>query len=136
MVYLDSSALAKLYLAEPESKAVSELIKKHGAGLFTSRLTYTELLSVLSRSHRERCISARAYVGKKSGFLNDWAVFQVVELTEEVLKPAADLIERYGLRGADAAHLCSALWLGIPDFACFDARLSAGAQAEGLRIVP
>ena len=49
MLYLDSSALAKLYLDEPESRAVSELVKNHEPGLFTSRLTYTELISVLSR---------------------------------------------------------------------------------------
>ena len=136
MLYLDSSALAKLYLAEPESRAVSELVKNHEPGLFTSRLTYLELLSVLSRSHREGRISARVYSRKKSDFLSDWTVFQVVELTEEVLEPAADLIERHRLRGADAVHLCSALWLELPDFACFDVRLSAGARAEGLRIVP
>ena len=133
---MDSSALAKLYLAEPESKAVSELVKNHEAGLFTSRLTYTELISVLSGSHREGRISARVYAGKKSDFLSDWTALQVVELTQEVFEPVADLIERHQLRGADAVHLCSALWLDLPDFACFDASLSAGAQAEGLRIVP
>ena len=41
MLYLDSSALAKLYLAEPESRAVSELVKNHEPGLFTSRLGTT-----------------------------------------------------------------------------------------------
>ena len=136
MLDLDSSALAKLYLAEPESKAVSELVKHHEAGLFTSRLTCTELISVLSRSHREGRISARVYAGKKSDFLSDWTVLQVVELTEQVLERAADLIERHRPRGADAVHLRSALWLDLPDFAGFDARLSAGAEAEGLRIVP
>jgi hypothetical protein len=136
MLYLDSSALAKLYLAEPESAAVAELVKNHEPGLFTSRLTYTELLSVLNRCHRERRISARVCAGKKRDFLSDWSTLQVVEVTEEILEPAADLIERHRLRGADAVHLCSALWLNLPDFACFDAKLCAGAQAEGLRIVP
>ena len=136
MLYLDSSALAKLYLAEAESVAVAELVKNYERGLFTSRVTYTELFSVLSRCHRERRISARDYARKKRDFLSDWSTLQVVEVTEKLLEPAADLIERHRLRGADAVHLCSALWLNLPDFACFDAKLCAGAQAEGLRIVP
>ena len=80
MLYLDSSALAKLYLAEPESAAVSELVKNHEPGLFTGRLTYTELLSVLSRCHGERRISARVYAGKKRDFLSDWTTLQVSPL--------------------------------------------------------
>jgi hypothetical protein len=33
-------------------------------------------------------------------------------------------------------HLCAALWIGRPLFACFDTRLRAAAEAEGLTPVP
>jgi len=59
----------------------------------------------------------------------------VVELTAEVLLKAARLIERHGLRALDAIHLCSALWIGEPAFACFDDRLRNAAAAEGLAVV-
>ena len=60
----------------------------------------------------------------------------VVELTAEVLSEAARLIERHGLRGLDAIHLCSALWIGQPSFACFNDRLRIAAVAEGLPLAP
>jgi predicted nucleic acid-binding protein len=60
----------------------------------------------------------------------------VVELTVDVLSEVARVIERHGLRGLDAIHLCSALWVGRPSFACFDDRLRSAAVAEGLPLAP
>ena len=42
MLYLDTSALAKLYLAEPDSRDVEKLVERHEPWLFTSVLTMTE----------------------------------------------------------------------------------------------
>ena len=60
----------------------------------------------------------------------------VVEVNREVLSPAEGFIEQHGLRGFDAVHLCCAIWIGKPVFACFDQRLREAARAEGLRVVP
>jgi hypothetical protein len=57
-------------------------------------------------------------------------------MDQRVLAPAEKLIETHGLRGFDAVHLCAALWIGKPLFACFDARLRAAAQSAGLTPVP
>jgi predicted nucleic acid-binding protein len=94
------------------------------------------VLSVLARCLRANRLSPAAYRLQKKAFLNDWGAMIVVELTPKVLADAARLIERYGLRGLDAIHLCSALWVGQPSFACFDDRLRSAAAAEGLSLAP
>ena len=123
MLYIDTSTLAKLYLAEPGSDHIAGLVEDYEPWLFTRVLTYAEMLSILRRCRVEQRISARAYSTKRGEFLADWGALQVIELTGLVLDPAGDLIERHAQRGADAVHLCSALWLGRSDFACFDERL-------------
>jgi predicted nucleic acid-binding protein len=135
LLYLDTSALAKLYIAEPESQLVSKTVEVNRAWLATSRVTYAEVLSVLTRCLRANRLSAAAYALQKKAFLEDWSSMIVVELTAEVLLKAARLIERHGLRALDAIHLCSALWIGEPAFACFDDRLRNAAAAEGLAVV-
>jgi len=136
VLYLDTSALAKLYLAEPESQLVSRTVAVNNSWLATSRVSYVEMLSVLARSLRANRLSPAAYRVQKKAFLDDWKAMIVVELTPEVLSEAARLIERHGLRGLDAIHLCSALWVGQPAFACFDDRLRNAAAAEGLPQAP
>ena len=136
MLYLDTSALAKLYLAGPESQLVSKTVEVNSSWLATSRVTYAEVLSVLARCLRANRLSPAAYRLQKKAFLDDWNAMIVVELTTEVLSDAARLIERHGLRALDAIHLCSALWVGQPAFACFDDRLRSAAAAEGLTPTP
>jgi len=136
MLYLDASALAKLYITEPGGSQMPGVIREHRDAVFTSIVTYAETLSVLARSMRERRISPREYQVAKKAFLADWPAWHVIEVTQTVLAPAARLIERHGIRGFDAMHLSSALWVGNPAFACFDARLRKAAAAEGLAVVP
>ncbi|MBI3668119.1 MAG: type II toxin-antitoxin system VapC family toxin [Acidobacteria bacterium] len=136
MLYLDTSALAKLYIIEPGGEAVEALAEENEGGLSTSVATFAEVLSVLARSLREKRISRRNYQVQKQAFLTDWSAFHVVDVTPAVLSPAPRLIERYGLRGFDAIQLCSALWIGRPLFACFDLRLRQAAAAQGLSVMP
>jgi predicted nucleic acid-binding protein len=132
VLYLDTSALIKLYLSEPESAATEKLLRANIPWLATSRVTYAEMLSVLNRCWRDRRLSPAAYKLQKKTFLADWNALHVVEVSEAVLSKAAALIERHSLRGFDAIHLCSALSIGQPLFACFDERLRNAAAARGL----
>jgi len=136
VLYLDTSALAKLYLEEPDSQLVSKTVGVNSSWLATSRVTYAEVLSVLVRCLRTNRISPAAYRLQKKAFLEDWTEMIVVELTSDVLSNAGHLIERHGLRGLDAIHLCSAMWIGQPSFVCFDDRLRSAASAEGLPLAP
>ena len=136
MVYLDTSALVKLYVAEAGSEWTRSLVGENEGRLFTSIVTYPEVFSMLRRSVRERRLSTVRYQEQRRFFLADWKVLHVVSLTAAVLGPAEDLIERHGLRGYDAVQLCSALWIGRPVFGCFDQQLRRAAEGEGLRVAP
>ena len=138
MLYLDSSALVKVYASEPGHEIVEALIAEHAGLLLTSVVTYAEVPSALCRGHRNRQMTDREYTAAKSRFRQDWKEILVIELREEVLADAERLIASHGLRGFDAVHLCSACWLNEPrlSFACFDQRLRAAAAAEGLMVVP
>lgn len=125
MLYLDTSALAKLYVREPETSEVRRLVDANSGLVFTSIVTYAEMLAVLARCRKERRLAETV-----------WRSLHVVGLDERVLAPAEELIEAHGLRGFDAVHLCAALWIGSPLLACFDARLRAAAQSSGLTPVP
>ena len=62
-----------------------------------------------------------------------------IELTTTVGRNAGELAERHGLRGFDAIHLASALWLksvhsGELLFAAFDRRIALAAAAAGLTV--
>jgi predicted nucleic acid-binding protein len=135
MLYLDTSALLKLYLREPGSLSFRRAVDKHSPWLFTSRVAYAESLAGLARAAREHRIAARAYRQKRSRFDSDWRTLHIVELNEEVLAPCASLIERYRLRGLDAIHLCSAIWASGSVFGCFDEKLCHAASAEGLPLL-
>lgn len=136
MIYMETSALAKRYLGEAGSAQVISLFDQAAPWLYTSRVTYPEMLSLLRRAQRDRRLNAHDYLRQKRRFLREWEGFHIIEVTAESLGPAGRLIERHALRGFDAVHLCAALLLGRPDFACFDSRLQAAAQAEGLAVVP
>jgi len=136
MVYLDASALAKRYIKEAESAQVDSMFDQGAPELYTSRVAFADVLSLLARAMRAGRMTGHDYASQKQRFLRDWQGLRVVEVTAECLDPADRLIAQHALRGFDAVHLCSALFLGKPDFACFDSRLQAAARAEGLAVVP
>jgi uncharacterized protein len=136
MLYVDSTVLVKRYVQELESPAADALLRLREQSLFTSMITKAEVLSALVRASRDRRLGTHGYGAAKTAFLEDWEGFRRVDVTANVLLPVERLVERHGLRGFDAAHLCTALFVGAPDFACFDSRLRAAAAAEGLRVLP
>jgi predicted nucleic acid-binding protein len=136
MLYLDSSAVVKLYIREQGSPEVDQLTKRGADRLFTSVVTKAEVLSTFARSRRDGRLGAHAHELAKRAFLSNWMTWNVVEVYEKLLAPLEGLMDRHALRGSDAIHLCTALLVGAPDFACFDNRLRAAAAAEGLRVLP
>jgi hypothetical protein len=136
IVYLDTSALAKRYIIEPDAESMNRLIAQNQGRLFTSIVTYAEILSVFARCWRQRRISSRQFRAQNRAFLAEWSALHVVDLSFQVIQPAGRVIERHRLRAYDAVQLCSALWLGRPVFATFDARLRQAAAAEGLPVTP
>jgi uncharacterized protein len=136
--YFDASALAKRYVQEEHSQAVSRFLQE---GLFaTSRITEAELASALSRRHREGCLNKEQRDRLIAAMQQDLASFNVIELTPEVSALACRLIRNHPLRAADALHLASALMLAakaemVIRFIAFDKGLNEAARLEGLTVL-
>ena len=140
ILYLDTSAWVKLYVQEPGSKELRARANKAEA-MAASVVAYPEARAAFARL-KAQGVSTEAKHHQRLAQLNlDWENLLRIELTSEVVRTAGDLAEVYGLRGFDAIHLASALWLkekaGTPlNFAVFDQRLRAAAERAGLAVVP
>jgi predicted nucleic acid-binding protein len=136
MTYLDSSALVKRYIAEDGSGAIDRLLADHPYAA-TSRLAYPEILSALNRKHRKREFSSRILGELIASFESDWGRLFILEFDVELLPIIKQAIRKHAIRGADAVHLASAMWLRSVlkedvIFACADAKLLDAARAERL----
>lgn len=108
MLYLDTSALVKLYVEESMSFETTRAVEEADA-VATSLLAYAEGRAVFARARREARLSLAAYRHVLHEFLEDWSRLVIVEITERLVRNAGDLAARRALRGFDALHLASAM---------------------------
>ena len=126
-LYVDSSALLKLYFEEEESPN-AERILASDPGWVTGRHTSIEV-----RRNLARALSGSELTGARRQFERDWASTAVVELTAEVCEAAAGMAEVTGARTLDALHLGAAKVIGgggLP-FVTFDLRQAQAARTLG-----
>jgi len=140
ILYLDTSALVKLYVREAGSTALRAHAAKAGA-LATSVVAYAEARAAFARLKQSGASSDAMHQQRLQQFGQDWDALLRVELAPDVLRSAGDLAEIYSLRGFDSIHLASALWLKARitesiDFAVFDQRLGLAASKAGLSVEP
>ena len=132
-VYLDTSSLVKLYVAEPGSDVVRGLVTQASV-VATSGIAYPETRAALARRRRERALTVAAFTRAKGAFEDDWTKYLAVEVSASVCREAGELAERYRLRGYDAVHLASYLEIArgagvaATQFSSFDGRLSRAAE--------
>jgi predicted nucleic acid-binding protein len=138
MLYLDASALVKLYVDEMESQAIAEGVERADA-VITVRVTYAEARAALARHRREGGLTApglRRVVRQLDG---DCGTYNVVEVSDALVRRAGALAERHALRGCDAVQLAAALEVrdvgADLQFACCDDRLARAAAHERLSLV-
>jgi uncharacterized protein len=132
ILYLDTSALVKLYVQESSSertRAATEIAE----ALATSVVAYAETRATFARLRHQGLTSGHRHAERIRQFNADWEHFLRVELTPTVVRNAGELAENYQLRGFDAIHLASALWLSAVSsisihFAAFDQQLVRAAQ--------
>jgi len=125
VIYLDTSALAKRYLAESGSDAVRRLMDDDESWA-ASMLARTEMSIVLCRAigHMPSAEHQR--------LADDWDRFTVVPLDAQCLTDAASIGCRHRVRTSDAIHLAAALRVPTVTFLSFDRRQLAAARALGL----
>lgn len=135
ILFLDTSALVKLYIAEPGSERMREFVAR-GEPVAVSVLAFAEIHATFRRRKREELLQSAELEELQLGFADDWEELTQIPVGSAVLKLVPGLCERHPLRGADAVHLASALLLhqeGLQvTFACSDRHLVGAAAAEGL----
>lgn len=138
ILYLDTSALVKLYIEEPGSQEVKAAVKEAKI-VTTSRVACVEARAGIARKYREGELSKEEHDQVVKDLKQDWDNYFIVEVSESVAKLGGELTSRHPLRGFDAIHLASGLLLKRRTrldilFSCFDERLKAAAQTEGLTV--
>ena len=136
-VYLDASALLKLFVPEPESDDLNQGL----AGLtdvIVSDLALTEMASALGRRTREQRLTpeqARRLYREASKL---HAASRHAELTPPIHRRAERLMLSLAgpLRALDALHLATALDAGAATVVTFDPRLRDAAGSQGLFVSP
>jgi predicted nucleic acid-binding protein len=108
----DTSALAKLYIAEGGSEWATA--RSAANGVVISRLTTLEMASAIRRFTAKRSLSDQTREDLYARFLRDAARFQVVSITDRLVTSAGSLMLSGGvgerLRSLDAIQLATARW--------------------------
>lgn len=130
-LYVDSSALLKRYVEEPDSEDADSLLRSDLAPL-TARHTVVEV-----RRNLNRLLSERDAPAARRAFLEDLDVFSIVELDEVTCEAAAGIAELTGVPTLDALHLAAAQRAGGPGlpFLTFDLRQAQAARALGFTVL-
>ena len=126
VLYLDSSAIVKLVVPEPETRALVETIRSDPETV-SSVLARVEVLRAVRRAGARRAVADRA-----EAILLRMAL---VRLEEGVVTTASKL-RPLELRTLDAIHLATALSLApqLSSLITYDARLASAARAAGLTV--
>lgn len=130
--FLDSSALAKRYVAEAGTEQVLRRCREADE-IILSTLCVPELLSGLNRLKRSGRLSAPRYRMLKRHLAADLEVAILVDLTPSVIERAIDCLERTPLRTLDAIHLAAALESGCDLFLTADRKQGEAAARLNLK---
>lgn len=125
VAYLDTSAVVKLLLREPETAALRRRLRGWPRRA-SAALLQVEVLRAVRRASLPRLMTeARRHLEG----------IHLIRLDDELLDRAADL-DPPAMRSLDAIHLAAAMSLGddLAAVITYDERMSAGAHALGLPV--
>jgi predicted nucleic acid-binding protein len=114
IVYFDTSAFVPLLVTEPGTSLARELWD-WADDVVTTRLLYVEAAAALARARRMGRITARNHRAAVDSLDDLWRDFRVVEVDDVMTRRAAELANRFALRGYDAVHCASAERIDAPD---------------------
>ncbi len=111
ILYLDTSALVKLYAEEPGRQEVQDAVQEARV-IAVSEIGYVEARSALARKEREGSFSANEHDAAVEQLRRDFReVYLPRPVTGDVIARAGGLARKHALRAYDAAHLATALAL-------------------------
>jgi len=121
--YLDTSAIVKLFKAEPETAALKKYLD---AGLITSSISRIEVKRVIDRNPAIYSKAALAVLDN----------FQFITADSSIFAIAESLSGLPFLRSLDAIHLASAIYAKpiIAEFITYDDQLAAAAMSLGFNV--
>jgi len=130
-LYVDSSALVKRYLDEPDAEDARTRLAADRSWV-TARLTLVESTRVLSAA-----VPRGARTAVLEAFRTDWRRMHVVELDSTTCERAADFAATLDVRSMDALHLAAAHRTGGPalPFLTYDHRQARAARALGWTVL-
>lgn len=136
ILFCDTSALIKLYIAEEGSDAIKMQLSLAEA-VAVCRISWAEAHAALSRRAREVPQDARVIEQAKAALAADWQHFVVLEIDQVLIERAGEYADTFALRGYDSVQLAAAFETGrisqLPIFfACFDTRLNKAAKLLGM----
>jgi uncharacterized protein len=138
-VYLDSSALVKLYLPEKESETLDRFLVGR-RDLVISELSITEVISALARGRREGVLDSEQVERIYESVLADArsGSFRLLDISPVIHRSAERILlasESTPLRTLDAVHIALAVFSGVKFLSTFDIRMSEAALRLGLKVL-
>ena len=141
-VYVDPSALARLYLHQTGSKEMAIWRRKLRGALAVTHHGRTEIINAICRSKFLGQMESEMLAETLSDFNSDFIsghLRQADILWRAALNRAAELSEQHtpklGTRSLDVLHVACALELKLRHFLTFDNVQQQLAEAAGLRLV-
>lgn len=136
ILFCDTSALVKLYIAEPESEALKARVMEAEA-VVVCRIAWAEAHAALSRRAREVAEDAAVIEEAKGALAADWSHYVVMEIDQALVERAGEFADTFALRAYDSVQLAAAseaarITEAAICFACFDLRLNKAANVLGM----
>ncbi len=137
ILYLDTSALVKLYIDEEGASQIREGVRDAEVAA-TCEIAYVELRAALARHQRDGSLKPTEHRRALRDLHADWPQFFLITIGSSLVRAAGDIAERYHLRAYDAVHLASSLAVQVQikeavTFACWDRTLVEAAIRAGLQ---
>jgi predicted nucleic acid-binding protein len=106
ILYLDASALIRLYVAEPGSGPIRQAVKNASA-VYTVDASYLEVRAALAEGARLGLLTDKAAKKAREDFEVDWQRINAVVPDPALLRLAGDLAELQGVAASVALHLAA-----------------------------
>ncbi len=136
ILYLDTSSMLKLFVAEEASDEVAAWVEA-ATVLVASAVAHVEVHSAVARRQGDGSLTLANSEAVSRDFLRFWSDMAVLPVDE---RAASELALRHRLRALDAIHLAAALRSRGSQgrkvtVSSFDERLLAAARAEGFDLL-